>query len=237
MRPAIRGIVFDKDGTLFDFHATWRGVISEALAGLAPHDAGLRHRLGAAVGFDGTTGVFTPGSLIVAGSTGEVAAAWAALMPGAVAAEIEAAANALATGVGPGDLVPAAPDLAALMDGFRALGCALGVATHDSEAAARRQLTLVGALDRFDFVAGYDSGHGLKPGPGMIRAFCAATGRRPEETAMIGDSLHDLEAGRAAGAGFVVGVLTGPAARSDLERHADLVLNSIAELPEALFSA
>ncbi len=235
MRPPIRGIVFDKDGTLFDFHATWRGVVDTALLGLAPSDANLRQRLGAAVGFDAATGVFTPGSLIVAGSTGQIAETWASLLPGSVVAAVEKVANDLATGVGAEGLVAAAPNLPGLMDLFRARGCALGVATHDSEAAARRHLTAIGAIDRFDFIAGYDSGHGLKPGPGMVRAFCAATGRAPEETAMIGDSLHDLEAGRSAGAGLIVGVLTGPARREDLAGHADIVLDSIAELPEALF--
>ncbi len=235
MRPPIRGIVFDKDGTLFDFHATWRGVVDTALLGLAPSDANLRQRLGAAVGFDAATGVFTPGSLIVAGSTGQIAETWASLLPGSVVAAVEKVANDLATGVGAEGLVAAAPNLPGLMDLFRARGCALGVATHDSEAAARRHLTAIGAIDRFDFIAGYDSGHGLKPGPGMVRAFCAATGRAPEETAMIGDSLHDLEAGRSAGAGLIIGVLTGPAGREDLVGHADIVLDSIAELPEALF--
>ena len=47
---------------------------------------------------------------------------------------------------------------------------------------------------------------------------------------MIGDSLHDLHAGKAAGF-ITVGVLTGPARRGALEPHADVVLNSIAELP------
>ena len=95
-------------------------------------------------------------------------------------------------------------------------------------------MTMLGALERFDFIAGYDSGHGLKPGPGMVLAFAAATGVAPQQVAMIGDSLHDLGAGRAAGAGLVVGVLTGPAEAHELAPHADHVIGSIAELPGLL---
>jgi phosphoglycolate phosphatase len=50
---------------------------------------------------------------------------------------------------------------------------------------------------------------------------------------MVGDSLHDLHAGRAAGM-RTVGVLTGPAPRAELSPEADIVLGSIAELPDWL---
>ncbi|MFT4792464.1 MAG: phosphoglycolate phosphatase [Paracoccaceae bacterium] len=232
----IRGIVFDKDGTLFDFNATWRGVMQETLKALAPGDPDRAALMARAVGYDPGTGTFAGGSAIVAGSSADVARIWAEFLPATPVAALEAALNARAETVGLGDLVPAAADLPGLLDVLRAMGCALGVATHDSEAGARSHLGLVGVLDRFDFIAGYDSGHGLKPGPGMVLAFCAHTGLDPAEVAMIGDSVHDLGAGRSAGAALVVGVLTGPAPRSELAPLADMVLRSIEDLPAALRS-
>jgi len=127
-----------------------------------------------------------------------------------------------------------ATDLRALFDALDRAGVALGVATHDTEEQARVQLADVGALDRFAFIAGYDSGHGVKPGPGMLEAFCAATGLRAEDVAVVGDSLHDLHLGRRNGAGITIAVLTGPSGRDELAPHADLVLDSIADLPAAL---
>jgi phosphoglycolate phosphatase len=50
---------------------------------------------------------------------------------------------------------------------------------------------------------------------------------------MVGDNLHDLEMGRRAGAGLVVGVLTGNSGRGELATCADHVLDSIEQL-EAL---
>ena len=47
---------------------------------------------------------------------------------------------------------------------------------------------------------------------------------------MVGDTLHDLDAARAAGA-VAVAVLSGPAAREVLEPHADYVLDDISGLP------
>ncbi|HKK37230.1 MAG TPA: HAD hydrolase-like protein, partial [Paracoccaceae bacterium] len=63
---------------------------------------------------------------------------------------------------------------------------------------------------------------------------CAAAGCDPAETVMVGDSVHDLGAGRAAGVGLVVGVLTGPAREADLAPLADVVAPSIAALPDLL---
>ena len=48
---------------------------------------------------------------------------------------------------------------------------------------------------------------------------------------MVGDAVHDLAMGRAAGVGLVVGVLGGASAREDLAGTADLILAGIAELP------
>lgn len=233
MGAAIRAVLFDKDGTLFDFAATWRGAARQLLEALAPGDAALQRRLGAAVGFDTDGGRFAPGSPLVAGAASDVAETLARLMPERAAAALEAVANAAADGIGLATLTPAAEDLPGYLDGLRARGLALGVATHDSESAARAHLAAVGALDRFAFIAGYDSGHGLKPGPGMVLAFAETVGVAPPEIVMVGDSVHDLGAARAAGA-MAVGVLTGPAEAEDLAPLADVVLGSIVELPAFL---
>ena len=50
---------------------------------------------------------------------------------------------------------------------------------------------------------------------------------------MVGDSTHDLRAGRAAGM-TTIGVLTGMALREELVPFADLVLDDIGEIPALL---
>jgi phosphoglycolate phosphatase len=127
------------------------------------------------------------------------------------------------------EAVPLRPLLSAL----RGRGLRLGVATNDSEAPARQHLANHGITDCFDFISGYDSGHGAKPGPGMCLAFASQLGLDPARVAMVGDSRHDLEAGRAAGM-RVVAVLTGVARREDLEPHADVVLPDIGAIPDWL---
>ena len=227
----IRGLLFDKDGTLFDFNASWMTVVDQTLAALARSEAEA-DAMAAAVGYDRPNRRFLPGSIVVAGAVDESAHVWAQHRPDLGVAKIEdLAIQIVDRAVAEGALVPAVPDLPGLMRRLVATGYTLGIATHDSEAAAVDQIGRWGLLDAFDFIAGYDSGHGLKPGPGMMHAFCTMTGLRAPECAMIGDSVHDLGVAPSSGAALAIGVLTGPAGRSDLEPHADHVLDSIGELP------
>lgn len=232
-RAPIRAVLFDKDGTLFDFAATWRRAAHALIERLAPDDPARRRALGAACGFDPESGVFSAGSVIVAGSADALAKVWAPMIGDLDAKRLEAVALEASSTVGGVTLTPAAPDLPALLDGLIARGLSLGVATHDGEAAARAHLAAAGALDRFAFIAGYDSGHAPKPAPDMVLAFAAAAGVAPGAIAMVGDSVHDLGAARAAGA-LAIGVLTGPARHDDLAPLADAVLPSIAALPDWL---
>ena len=64
----------------------------------------------------------------------------------------------------------------------------------------------------------------------MLLAFAAQTGLDPARVLMVGDSLHDLMAGRAAGM-RPVAVLTGIALAADLAPLAEVVLPDIGALP------
>ena len=64
-----------------------------------------------------------------------------------------------------------------------------------------------------------------------VSDFCRATGLSPARVAMVGDSLHDLEAGRAAKM-HRIAVLTGIATAADLAPHADAVMPDIAGLAD-----
>jgi len=219
------GLLFDKDGTLFDFKISWGRWAATFLAEIAL-DAEHALRLGQAIGFDPATLSFRADSPVIAATVIDIAAALAPELPGwsptALVDRIDQAAAATPMT----EAVPLRPLLSAL----RAQGLRLGLATNDSEAPARQHLAAHGITDCFDFIAGHDSGHGPKPGPGMCLAFAAAMRLAPERVAMIGDSRHDLVAGRSAGM-RTVAVLTGVATAADLAPLADVVLADIGDLP------
>ena len=223
----IKGVVFDKDGTLFDFQATWgawsRGMIEAESGG----DPILMSRLAEALGYDLGTGRFRPDSVVIASTVETVAERILDVLPGLGKRELIARMDVRAAEA-PQVEVPLLREALGRLEG---MGLALGIATNDTEAPARAHLRAAGVEERFGFVAGYDSGWGGKPGAGQLLAFAEATGLAPGDCAMVGDSLHDLAAARMAGMAGVA-VLTGVAGRETLEPVADVVLGSIAELPD-----
>lgn len=224
----IRGILFDKDGTLFDFDRTWGRWFDCVISELAEGDIVLKNNLARSCGYDLLKQEFVAGSLIVIGTSDEVNAALAMCLPTKTIAQVDAIARQYLA------KLPYAPvcDLRQLMIELRALNYVVGLATNDYLEGAKKQVQDAGISDLFDFICGSDSGYGGKPGAGMIDAFCDQTGVDCAKVAVVGDSVHDLVAGAAAGVGMRIGVLTGPARRDELSLCADVVLDDISQLME-----
>jgi phosphoglycolate phosphatase len=121
-------------------------------------------------------------------------------------------------------------DLPALFDRLRADGRRIAVATTDDRDPTERTLAALGIADRIDATVCADDGIAVKPAPDMVLHLCATLGVAPARTAVIGDTAADLRMGRAAGAGLVVGVMTGVGERADLGPLADVVIGSVGEL-------
>ncbi len=221
----IDGIVFDKDGTLFDFRRSWGSWAAHLLNDLATGPAHAAE-MAEAIGYLPREDSFRPDSVVIAATSEEIAAALLPSLPGRAVGELAAQINAAAARVAMAEAVPLVP----LFSALRGRGLKLGIATNDSEAPARAHIAAHGLTGLVDFIAGYDSGYGAKPAPGMCTAFAAATGLDPARVVMVGDSRHDLMAGRAAGM-RTVAVLTGIAAAPELAPHADAVLEDIGALP------
>ena len=224
----IAGILFDKDGTLLDYARSWVPVNYEIARIASRDDADLGATLLRATGMDPETGVVTADSLLAAGNTVEIAegmveagAAWTREALTSALDELFSRSAAYAVPV---------TDLAALFATLRARGYKLGVASSDNEASIRRTAERFGFADCLDYVAGYDSGYGVKPEPGMVYGFCAATGLIPDEVVVVGDNNHDMHMGRSAGAGLTVAVLTGTGSRQSLAAASDHCLADITEL-------
>ena len=231
----IEAVLFDKDGTLVDFHATWMPAYRTGARWCAeqarrPELADELLRLG---GFDVTTGRCLHDGLLACGSTPELAQLWGAHLGITDVANLARRLEELYRPISAEQCVP----VAGLDDALAALGrreLLLGVATMDSEAGAHLTLATLAVAERFSFVCGADSGFGVKPGPGMVQGFAAAVGCTAEKIAVVGDTLHDLNMAQAAGAGIAVGVLTGASRAEDLSAHADVVLSGVHELPTYL---
>jgi phosphoglycolate phosphatase len=70
---AIKGILFDKDGTLLDYDESWLPVNRELARIASEGDPQLADRLLSACGMDPATGHIVPDSLLAAGNTRQIA--------------------------------------------------------------------------------------------------------------------------------------------------------------------
>ena len=227
---SIQGILFDKDGTILDYWKTWVPINREVALAAAGGDPALAARLLRAGGQNPETDAVTPGSVLAAGSAAAIAAAFAAVLGRRTPHDLSHEVDRIFTegGAKHAVMIDGAREVLAVL---AARGFRLGLATNDTAGGLEASLGRHGLLEAFEFLAGCDSGHGAKPEPGMVLAFAEAVGLEPSALAVVGDAVHDLEMAVAAGAGLKVGVLSGTSGREDLEEHADLILDSVADMP------
>jgi pyrophosphatase PpaX len=121
-----------------------------------------------------------------------------------------------------------------VVDTIRALhaeGHALAVVTSKLAVGASRSLEFIGIADCFTAVVGIESTTRHKPLPEPVwHALERLGGIAPERALFVGDSTHDMHAGRAAGV-TTAAALWGPFSRAQLEpAQPDHWLTSFAEV-------
>lgn len=103
-----------------------------------------------------------------------------------------------------------------MLDLLRQGGYRLGVVTSKREGTARRGLAFFDLARHFEVVVFHDDTERHKPHPEPLLHAMTSAGARPEETAYVGDSVHDVAAGRAARV-TTIAALWGPFPRHELE--------------------
>lgn len=229
----IKGILFDKDGTLVDFQKTWFAIGDLMAMQAAGGDRERANELLAVAGYDFERRCFKADSVFAAGTNADIVALWYPQVPAEERQAMVIGFDRFTAEEGASQSValPGSKDAIARLHGS---GMRLGVATNDSTAGAERTLLALGIAQMFEAAYGYDAVARPKPAPDVLLAFSDLTGLRPSQIAMVGDNRHDLETARAAGAGLAVGVLSGTGTRDTLAAMADVILDSVADLPAYL---
>jgi phosphoglycolate phosphatase len=230
---AIRGVLFDKDGTLIESDGTWIAVFKSFLSQVKKVGPAEVDALMAKAGYDIATNRLIPGSVLAAGTSQEsIGIWWPELDAGGVAEKYRLLNNEFAHLAQ--DHMKPLMDLVPVLDELHDMDLKLGVGTNDTQRSATGHMLQLGVHDYFVEIIGADSVSIAKPSGQMIKRFAEATGLQPYEIAMVGDNTHDMDEARAGGAGLAIGVLTGNAAREDIAHLADHILDSIADIPALL---
>lgn len=226
-------VVFDKDGTLIEFHPMWRGWVDDLATNLsAATGLQLQEQVFSLLGVDRDSGTISPHGLLAATPMARLRELVVeALVDEGVAPD--AARHAVAAAwLAPDPVALATPtaDLRGLLDRLAERGIRAAVATSDDRAPTERTLAALGIAARFETLACADDGHPVKPAPDPVLRISARVGVPPDRILVVGDAPVDMRMGRAAGCRRVVGVLTGVGDEATLGPLADLVLASIGEL-------
>lgn len=228
VRP-VKAVIFDKDGTLLDFRS-WDETTGAVLAHLTNRDPARLSAMAEALGYDLAERRVLPGSMLIAESTGVIASAMAPFVDPAVEFSATSLDHLLQEQMV--QHLREMPGASEVLSTLTDQSILLGIATNDGESGAHTMIDAFGWHGVFDVVAGYDSGHGSKPDPAMVLGVCAGLGVQPADAVMVGDSAHDIDAGRAAGTRTIA--ISSDYTQIDL--GADATIASLTELPDSLAS-
>jgi phosphoglycolate phosphatase len=231
-------IIFDKDGTLTDFKKTWLPILETRLdiltdkLNLQDKRADLRKRAYSRFGIRGDR--IDPYGPFPHTPPHEDEVIFATVLYD-FGIPYEKAKSAARASVVEAEKLIDRIDISVLYDGvedalrkLHAGGVLLTLATADLTQYASETLKHLGIFDLFDYVVGVDMVKNNKPHPEMVEKTLEALGVDASHTALVGDSIVDMQMGKAAGAGITVGVTeSGIATKDDLRSHADIVLDSI----------
>ena len=128
------------------------------------------------------------------------------------------------------DSVKAYPEMVDVVAALASRGARLGVVTSKLRTGAERGLITTGLMEFFHTIVSADEVRRPKPHPEPVFAALERLGVDAGDAVFIGDSPHDIAAGREAGVA-TAGVLWGPFAREELTlASADFLLESPAEI-------
>lgn len=120
------------------------------------------------------------------------------------------------------------------VDMIRAAGHPVAIVTSKTGWLARRGLEHVGLAQHFDLIVGCDACEKHKPDPEPVFVALKQLGYEPEDAVFVGDSVHDVAAGNAAGV-VTIAALWGPFTREDLAASRPrYFLDRIVDLPKLL---
>lgn len=214
VRPPVRAVLFDLDGTLVD---------SEPLIGAALAETLATH------GFDfdpSTVGrvVGPPMTVMIQQITGVPLEAAERLYEEYSRCYLERHAPR----------TQPLPGAVALLDALAGAGVPLALVTNKHERSARTVLGYLGWTERFPVVSAADNVSRVKPDAAHALEAARALGAAIAETALVGDLDVDMACGRSAGLLRVIGLAGGMTAEELLAAGATHVAHSLGEVGDHL---
>ena len=225
-----QAIIFDKDGTLIDFDAMWGGWVVylaeqlHAISGLH-----VREPLCLAMGYDDSNKKVLAHGKLAATPMAQLYRLTVEVMQ-SLGLSAERAEQVVEQGWCIPDPVVLAKQFTDTRDLFSKLHqqkVKIGIATTDDRAPTQAMVEAFDIEEYLSTMVCADDGIPAKPQPDMVLTICQRMNIHPSKVMVVGDTTADLKMGRTAGAGLVVGVLSGVSNVHDLMPYADVIIDSV----------
>lgn len=239
----IRGIIFDKDGTLFNYAEVWGPLISKTVDTImmtfnikAGEREVAKERLAALLGV-GTDGKTYPSGILF--HHNKKAKAIMKLFiyclhyrinPFGMGRIFKSITKDPAEGIESELRAMDFSDVRSLFKKLKDHGIFIGVVTNDTTSSAKTCLKCMGLENYVRFLRTKESNCKSKPHPDAINQFCSFYGLKSSEVAVVGDTVADMEFGQNGKAGYIVAVLTGSKDKEALEKQSDIIYPSVGAL-------
>lgn len=236
----IKGILFDKDGTLMDFNSIWIPV-AEALIEELVEELGInkssyfKEKLLKSLGV--CCGKVEPMGILAWGTVNDIACQLNKVLheesiekellqniEGIIENKISRLSREKI------NLVRPIGDLEKFFERLKSLGIFIGLATSDTYESTRLCLKNLKIEECFDFIGADDGMSEAKPNPDLLNKFCRACDIKPEEVAVVGDSEVDIELAANGNAALAIAVLSGTNGLDTISRKADFILTTVHEI-------
>jgi len=228
-----QAIIFDKDGTLIDFDAMWGGWVI-FLAEQLHTVSGLhvREPLCLAMGYDDANKKVLAHGKLAATPMSQLYHLTVEVIQslGLSAQQAERVVEEGWCIPDPVMLAKQFTDTHALFQKLHDQNIKIGIATTDDRAPTQAMIEAFDIEEYLSTMVCADDDILAKPAPDMVLTICKRMKVDPSKVMVVGDTTADLKMARAAGAGLVVGVLSGVSASSDLIHYADALIESVDEL-------
>lgn len=231
----IKGILFDKDGTLIDF-SLWRNAGIETIKNILKEneieDEELFNALQRSIGI--TENGVEPFGALSYKTHDEVAAELHFLISKYKNIEFvkfkKRVSQLLRDEVLREDVVfKPITDLHILFDFLKDNDIKVGLATADTMRSAMHMIDKLKLHDKLDFIGAHDGTTKQKPHQETCEKFCNMYSLKPSEVAVIGDTYSDMLFAKNCNA-IAIGVLSGVSSEYNLRDVADIIVPSIESL-------
>lgn len=232
-------VIFDKDGTLIDFHHLWgqKAVLwVQWLVKQVNGDNMLKNALYRTIGYDPIRQRTINDSPLAVTPMPKLYTIAAAVLyqhgvgwheaEDCVQASLRHSIEALPTH----ELVKARGDVAGVCRRLQAAGVKMAIATSDSRAPTEATIPLLGIEEQISLIVCGDDNLPGKPAPDGLWHVGQQLGVEPSKMMFVGDTVSDMLTGINAKVACRVGILGGVGDRVALETHAHVVLESVEEI-------